>query len=81
MSNEVEKLSHEEHILKIPDTYIGSVEKTTDNMWVYDTSLEKMTKQNITYVPGEYKIYDEILVNAVDQEIRLREDKVNSRAK
>ena len=73
MSSEVEKLSHEEHILKLPDTYIGSNEKATDNIWVFDNEQNKMVKKNITYVPGEYKIYDEILVNAVDQHIRLKE--------
>ena len=75
---EVEKLSHEEHILKLPDTYIGSNEKTTENIWVFDEEQNKMVKRNITYVPGEYKIYDEILVNAVDQQIRLKEKSKNN---
>ena len=49
-SQEVEKLSHEEHILKLPDTYIGSVEKTTDNIWIFDEDENKMKQSNITYV-------------------------------
>ena len=71
MQSEVEKLTHEEHILKLPDTYIGSVEKTNDNMWIYDEN--SMVKKNLNYIPGEYKIYDEIIVNAIDQHIRLKE--------
>lgn len=30
-------------------------------MWVYDTEKEKMVLRDVTYVPGLYKIFDEIL--------------------
>jgi DNA topoisomerase-2 len=60
------QLSHLEHIMKRPDTYIGSVEKTTDKMWVYNSANECMEFRDVTYVPGLYKIFDEILVNAAD---------------
>ena len=64
-----QKKSQLEHILLRPDTYIGSVQPTTESMWVY---LEDggMTHKEITYVPGFYKIYDEILVNAADNKQR-----------
>ena len=52
--------------MKRPDTYIGSVEKTTDKMWVYNSATESMEFRDVTYVPGLYKIFDEILVNAAD---------------
>lgn len=39
-------------------------------MWVYDTEQEAMVQREITYVPGLYKIYDEILVNAADNKQR-----------
>lgn len=39
-------------------------------MWVYDTEAEKMVQKDITYVPGLYKIFDEILVNAADNKQR-----------
>ena len=61
---------HEEHILEIPDTYIGSVEKHTENCWNVNDE-KKMIKSPITYVPGLYKIFDEIVVNALDQWQRL----------
>lgn len=39
-------------------------------MWVYDIELKKMVQREITYVPGLYKIFDEILVNAADNKQR-----------
>lgn len=65
-----QKKTQLEHILLRPDTYIGSVEKTTGNMWIYDTESEMMIQKEIEYVPGLYKIYDEILVNAADNKQR-----------
>lgn len=51
---EWEKLTHREHILKRPDTYVGSLE--------FDPALNMS--------PGMYKIIDEILVNAFDEYVR-----------
>lgn len=59
-----------EHVLLRPDTYIGSVEFVTQPMWVYDTEQQKIINREITYVPGLYKIFDEILVNAADNKQR-----------
>lgn len=50
-----------EHILLRPDTYIGSVEETSQTLWVYDGEKEAIVQRQITYVPGLYKIFDEIL--------------------
>ncbi|CAB0015829.1 unnamed protein product, partial [Nesidiocoris tenuis] len=44
-------------------------------MWVYDTVAESMVQRDITYVPGLYKIFDEILVNAADN--KQRDPKMN----
>lgn len=38
-------------------------------MWVLDEN-KKMVSREVTYVPGLYKIFDEILVNAADNKIR-----------
>ncbi|KAJ5730374.1 DNA topoisomerase II eukaryotic-type [Penicillium malachiteum] len=65
-SQRYQKLSQLEHILKRPDTYIGSVEATQQLMWVYNSETELMESRNVTYVPGLYKIFDEIMVNAAD---------------
>lgn len=56
-----QKKSQLEHILLRPDTYIGSVEHITQTMWVVENA--KMVNKSITYPPGLYKIFDEILGN------------------
>ncbi|KAI4333104.1 hypothetical protein L6164_017951 [Bauhinia variegata] len=63
-----QKKSQLEHILLRPDTYVGSIEKHTQTLWVYEN--EEMVHRPITYVPGLYKIFDEILVNAADNKQR-----------
>ncbi|KZT68795.1 type II DNA topoisomerase [Daedalea quercina L-15889] len=63
------KLSQLEHILKRPDSYIGSVETITQPMWVWDSDSKRMVHREIKYVPGFFKIVDEILVNAADNKI------------
>ena len=50
-----------EHILIRPDTYIGSVEETTESMYVFDDEKKAILKRQVTFVPGLYKIFDEIL--------------------
>ncbi|PWN25684.1 type II DNA topoisomerase [Jaminaea rosea] len=69
-SETYQKLSQLEHVLLRPDTYIGSVEHHTDSLWVYDAASQKMAFREISYVPGFYKIFDEILVNAADNKVR-----------
>ncbi|KAJ3179046.1 DNA topoisomerase 2 [Gaertneriomyces sp. JEL0708] len=55
-----QRKSQLEHILLRPDTYIGSVEPTSAPMWVIDDA--KMAFRPVTFVPGLYKIFDEILI-------------------
>uniref|UniRef100_A0A1A8U146 DNA topoisomerase 2 n=1 Tax=Nothobranchius furzeri TaxID=105023 RepID=A0A1A8U146_NOTFU len=64
-----QKKTQLEHILLRPDTYIGSVEPVTQQMWVYD-ELDGLNCRDVTFVPGLYKIFDEILVNAADNKQR-----------
>uniref|UniRef100_A0A671SVG4 DNA topoisomerase 2 n=1 Tax=Sinocyclocheilus anshuiensis TaxID=1608454 RepID=A0A671SVG4_9TELE len=64
-----QKKTQLEHILLRPDTYIGSVEPVTQQMWVFDEEIG-MNLREITFVPGLYKIFDEILVNAADNKQR-----------
>ena len=63
-----QKKSQLEHILLRPDTYIGSTEKKEEKLWVHNG--EQLVQQDITYAPGLYKIFDEILVNAADNKVR-----------
>ena len=63
-SEKYDKVSPEKHVLLRPDTYIGDIEPTTEEMWVYNQ--DKMEKKKITYTPGFLKTFDELLVNARD---------------
>ncbi|EDW78045.1 uncharacterized protein Dwil_GK24224 [Drosophila willistoni] len=65
-----QKKTQLEHILLRPDSYIGSVEYTKELMWVYDFENNRMVQREISFVPGLYKIFDEILVNAADNKQR-----------
>ncbi|XP_073285631.1 DNA topoisomerase 2-like [Primulina huaijiensis] len=69
-----QKKTQLEHILIRPDTYIGSIEKHSQTLWVYEN--EQMVQRSISYVPGLYKIFDEILVNAADN--KQRDPKMDS---
>ncbi len=61
-----QKKTQLEHILLRPDTYVGSLEFQKDKLWVYDKEANEMEFREVNYVPGLYKIFDEILVNAAD---------------
>tara|TARA_B000000557_G_scaffold203230_1_gene168622 strand:- start:1377 stop:4868 length:3492 start_codon:yes stop_codon:yes gene_type:complete len=70
--NKYKAHTHKEHIYKIPDTYIGSVEKCSDVGFVVSKNEGHLTmkKETLEYIPGLYKIVDEVIVNAWDQFIR-----------
>lgn len=69
LTTETWQLSQLEHILKRPDSYIGSVETITVPMWTYDSENKRMVHREVKYVPGFFKIVDEILVNAADNKV------------
>lgn len=63
------KKSQHEHILSLPDTYIGSVE-TINQIDMFVVQNNEIVKKPIDFNPGLYKIYDEIIVNSCDQTVR-----------
>jgi DNA topoisomerase II len=67
------KHTHREHILELPDTYIGSTETQTESRWVFDSTAMKMVRKSVEFNPGFYKLFDEILVNARDALVRSAE--------
>ncbi len=69
-SQQYQKLTQLEHIIKRPDTYVGSVEHTTETLWVYNSDAQQMEMRKVSFVPGLYKIFDEVLVNAADNKQR-----------
>ena len=77
MSNEIakkyQKKSDKEHVLDNPDMYIGSIEKVTSSMYIYDESNKNIVEKNISYIPGLYKLFDEGIVNCRDHVIRMQQ--------
>ncbi|CDR97088.1 DNA topoisomerase II, putative [Babesia bigemina] len=69
-----QKKSQLEHILLRPDTYIGNTELQTQQMWVYNPETKRMVYEPVSFIPGLYKIFDEILVNAADVHARQQSD-------
>ena len=59
-----------QHILDIPDTYIGSIEPDNYELYLLNND-NRMEKRMVSFIPGLFKIYDEIIVNAFDQYTRL----------
>jgi DNA gyrase/topoisomerase IV subunit B len=60
-----------EHIYNIPDTYIGSINPINLDIYLFNDESKKMDAKNINYVPGLLKIFDEVIVNAIDHSVRL----------
>ena len=63
----------EQHILDTPDTYVGG----SDLIERYIPILKedgKIKHESFEYIPALFKMFDEILVNARDQHIRLKQN-------
>jgi len=71
-----QKLTDREHILKKPDTYIGSIENTEHEDYIFND--EKIISKGFQYIPGLYKLFDEGIVNCRDHVIR-QEQAVSSK--
>jgi len=50
--------------------FLGSVEPLKEMQWIFDPVEKRMIQKEITFVPGLFKIFDEILVNAADNKQR-----------
>jgi DNA topoisomerase-2 len=62
-----QKKTLKEQILLRPDTYIGPIDPVEcDNDWIYDETTQKMKKATFQFSSAVFKIFDEILVNAID---------------
>lgn len=74
---EYDKLTLHEHVLKRPGTYIGSIVPEVSETYILKSG--KIKSKAIEYSPGLYKIYDEIIVNALDQAVRMISEKPSER--
>jgi DNA topoisomerase-2 len=69
MSESYKKLSQREHVYELPDSYVGSVSSTRLPTFI-SSSTSTIEASNIEVVPALFKIFDEVLVNAIDQHTR-----------
>lgn len=80
ISEKYKKLTQIEHVIKKPGMYIGEVKPRQDYQWTFNSENNKMEYQELVYSPGLYKIFDEIIVNALDETTRdktISELKIN----
>jgi DNA gyrase/topoisomerase IV subunit B len=77
ISEKYKKITQIEHVLLRPGMYIGSVTEDIYDTWVFDIENKCMIKKNTKFVPGLYKIFDEIAVNSLDQIERLKLEKTD----
>lgn len=70
------KHTHREHILELPDTYIGSIDTHSEERWIWSEGVGRMNWTAVEFCPGFYKLFDEVLVNALDHRVRLMSQKV-----
>jgi DNA topoisomerase II len=85
LAEEYGRKTHKEHIMDIPDTYIGSIENETTVQYIMDDDFEddddfikpnsnpKFTKKEFNYNPGLKSIVEEILINAYDNINRINQ--------
>lgn len=70
IANTYRKVDQRQHVLLRPDMYVGAITVESCFAWVVDSN-GLMTRQEVHYVPALYKIFDEVLMNAVDHCVRL----------
>lgn len=59
-----QQLTAVEHVLLRPGMYIGTTAAQTEPAWVLEGGA--MAWRDVTYVPALLKLFDEVLVNALD---------------
>ena len=72
------KLTPREHILVRPDSYVGSLESHMDSRWVIDRVKAQMARRSVNFNPGLFKIFDEVIVNAIDHVTRTATKAIGS---
>lgn len=83
LSKKYQKLSHVEHVLKKPDTYVGSCVAEESQEWVayHDSGATdgpfRFEQKKVNIIPGLYKCFDELRVNALDQWRRTSDPKLD----
>ena len=73
LAKKYQKKSDKQHVLDNPDTYIGSIEHISSEVYIYDNENKKIKEKTIDYIPGLYKLFDEGVVNCRDHIIRMQQ--------
>ena len=69
---DVQMKTDKQHILEVPDTYIGSIDLIDENLWIMNEDDSKIIQKNISYIPGLFKLFDEGIVNCRDHVVRMQ---------
>jgi DNA topoisomerase-2 len=72
------KLTQREHILVRPDSYVGSLESHKESRWIFDRTMSQMAWRSVDFNPGLFKIFDEVIVNAIDHVTRTATKAIGS---
>lgn len=64
----LKKLTEREHIIQRPSMYIGAVDLTKSNEYIFDDG--KIVYKEVEFVPGLIKVINEIIDNSVDVAIK-----------
>lgn len=66
----IRKLSERDHLLLRPNMYIGAIDLTKSNEYIFED--DKLVYKEIEFVPGFIKIINEIIDNSVDVAIKTK---------
>ena len=69
--SQYKRYEEKEHILKCPDTYVGSKERTIEKKYIYDNETNRIILKEIESIDALIKLCDECFVNARDHYVRL----------
>jgi DNA topoisomerase-2 len=67
VENRYKKFTQIEHVLARPGMYVGDITTVTSEQWILEPKSEKIISKFVTWNPGIYKIFDEIITNASDE--------------
>lgn len=68
-----EQISNYQNISSFPlcsPLAVGSVERVKQEMYILNSETKRIVQKNISFTPGLFKIFDEIIVNAADNKQR-----------
>ena len=78
LGQQYQKKDLHQHIYDTPDTYVGGCDLIEESLPILDGSGTKIRMAEVEYIPALYNIFNEILVNARDQVIRLQSHRSSS---